>query len=281
MKTKIDSTKYAVKLNEFYRLKVSEFLVRLEQSKQMIPNHNLSVGIIGENILRSFLQDILPKRYQVTQGFVEYNGDLSRQCDIIIYDSHNYAPLATWGDIEIIPFQAVIMVVEVKSTINFQRFKDVLTAFDHLNRMRVVTKFLFVFNTPKIETLSRWFTRCKTSEDRNNEEQDFYCSDNHLYDVSDLESLPTGIVGLDKGIFLNQDHIQTENNDYYGYSAWTIIDNSDKPMSSLQCFSQAILTYVADWDAHRSTHSLTNTSETNDNDLKNLRITAAIPLCPI
>ena len=103
-----------IKLNEFFRLKVTEFINRLDQAKQVIPNHNLSVGMIGEEILRVFLREMLPKRYSVTQGFVEYDGDLSRQCDIIIYDSHNYAPLVIWGNLEIIPSIAVVAIIEVE-----------------------------------------------------------------------------------------------------------------------------------------------------------------------
>lgn len=56
-------------------------------------NHNGEKGREAEEILKSFLCKYLPKKYSVTTGFVKSDLGVSNQCDIMIYDDTNYAPL--------------------------------------------------------------------------------------------------------------------------------------------------------------------------------------------
>lgn len=55
--------------------------------------HNGEKGKESEEILKNFLKKYLPKKYEVTTGFVHTDLGTSNQCDILIYDSMNYAPL--------------------------------------------------------------------------------------------------------------------------------------------------------------------------------------------
>ena len=89
-----------IQLNEYYRLKAKELSLSFVQMHSLIKEHNLSRGLIGESILRCFLQKVLPDIAKVSQGFVECNGVLSHQCDIIIYDRIHYVPLYSYGEIE-------------------------------------------------------------------------------------------------------------------------------------------------------------------------------------
>jgi hypothetical protein len=55
----------------------------------------------------------------VEQGFIiDSAGGLSKQCDILIYDSHRYAPFYRVEGVVVVPAEAVIAIIEVKTSIN-------------------------------------------------------------------------------------------------------------------------------------------------------------------
>lgn len=218
-----------IQQNEYYRLKAQELSLVLKQVRVFIKKHNLSRGIIAEEVLRSFLSSILPSKVKVCQGFVEYNGALSRQCDIIIYDCHNYAPLYSFGNIEIIPGQAVYAVIEVKTRVDAKIFGDVLSMFEEIEKMRVANKYLFIYESCKVKTLKTYFYSPHTpSYDR---------KDNHLkYDHDNFVCLPQAIISLTPQYYLAQGHCQTDNHDMMGYMAFTTKDNTDQEVSCLQEF---------------------------------------------
>ena len=109
--------------NEFYRLKAQDFLNELSQAQQLI-SHNPSRGYVGEEILREFLNTSLPSCAKVTQGFIIQGETLSPQCDIIIYDHSNYAPMYSFGNIDLIHSESVYCVIEVKTNINKTSFNS-------------------------------------------------------------------------------------------------------------------------------------------------------------
>ena len=218
-----------VQQNEFYRLKSQELLLVLGQVRAFIKKHNLSRGIIAEEALRSFLSSILPSKVKVCQGFVEYNGMLSRQCDIIIYDNHNYASLYSFGNIEIIPSQAVYAIIEVKTKIDAKIFGDVLSMFEEIERMRVPNKYLFIYKSCNVKTLRKYFYSPYTPNYDREEGRLKYDHDNFV-------CLPQAIISLSPHYFLAQGHCQTDNHDMMGYMAFTTKDNTNQNVSCLQEF---------------------------------------------
>jgi hypothetical protein len=78
-----------------------------------------------EAILRDFLNSHLPKRWRADAGVViDFEDQLSRQSDVIVYDSIS-APLYRAGDrMNILPAHNVAAVIEVKSTLNKRELKD-------------------------------------------------------------------------------------------------------------------------------------------------------------
>ena len=132
--------------NQLYRKRLLELQNQLEQARCMIPNHMPSFGFVAEAILRNFLKTVLPQKVTIGQGFVEYDGELSNQCDIILYDAINYAPLYSFGEIVIVPQESVFAVIEVKTSINAKRFGETLFAFERLEQMRVRKKYLFLYS---------------------------------------------------------------------------------------------------------------------------------------
>lgn len=96
--------------------------------------HWLSVGAYKESILRRMLQARLPRRFSVSTGFIagHRRGQrlLSRQMDILIWDSHTHSPIFQDEDMVVIPFEAARAAVEVKSTADSE---SIATALRNLN----------------------------------------------------------------------------------------------------------------------------------------------------
>jgi len=148
-------------MENYFFLLSQEFDLRIKQAKEFIKNHNPSLGVINEEILRKFLKDHLPKWIEVAQGFIlSKDGTLSTQCDIIIYNSNFYAPLYRVNDLIIVPPESVIHVIEVKTKINkkilheqFPKFKTIKTLCPNANTS------IFIFYPPKWKKTIEYITK--------------------------------------------------------------------------------------------------------------------------
>ena len=222
--------------NQLFRDKLLELQKQLEQARCMIPNHRPSFGFVTEAILRNFLKLVLPQKVTVGQGFVECGGELSYQCDIILYDAINYAPLYSCGEIVVVPSGSVYAVIEVKTSIDSKRFGDTLYAFDRLTRLRVINKFLFVYNGCKIGTLHKYFFGKNVPVHE------------HGYDYDNYECLPEAIVSLNKDgkdYYLAKGLVVTDTRDMLGYMSFKTYDNTNKSIACLQEFVDKIIEIVS------------------------------------
>lgn len=100
-------------------------------------DHWLSVGNYKESILRNLLSSTLPKKYEVSTGFIiasNREGEIlkSKQIDIIIWDSTNYAPIFRDGEFVIVPPEACSAIIEVKSKLDSKELHDSLLNIDSL-----------------------------------------------------------------------------------------------------------------------------------------------------
>lgn len=81
----------------------------------MLLGHSGEIGRAREQALRDLLRSFLPPSLGVTTGFViDAHGGRSRQVDIIIHFA-DYHAVFTVGGIPLVPVEAVIAVIEVKS----------------------------------------------------------------------------------------------------------------------------------------------------------------------
>ena len=215
--------------NEFYRLKAQECLSKLRQAQQLIP-HNPSRGYVGEAILRDFLKNALPSCAKVTQGFIIDGDAISPQCDIIIYDHINYAPIYSFGDVDLIPIESVYCVIEVKTNINRTSFNKVLVDFKKLNDMGILNKALFIYKRCSPQTIESYFFPRQTQKI----ELSFSNGVELLYDMDGYHALPDIVVSLISDIYYEKGQVQDENNDYYGYNYYKTTDEADKYISCLQ-----------------------------------------------
>lgn len=81
--------------------------------------HSGEKGLLRELFLQRILESILPPHFGLGSGIVVDNfGNQSPQADIIIFDRRKIPPLLEQNGHGIYPFDAVLRIIEVKSTLN-------------------------------------------------------------------------------------------------------------------------------------------------------------------
>lgn len=85
--------------------------------------HNGEKGKEAEEILKNFLKKYLPQKYEVTTGFVHTDLGTSNQCDILLYDSMNYAPLYNGYANQIIHMSSLRGVIECTMRLNNRKIE--------------------------------------------------------------------------------------------------------------------------------------------------------------
>jgi hypothetical protein len=250
--------------NEFFRLKTEELLNQLSQVKTFIKKHNPTIGILTEEILRQFLSTFLPKGVSVEQGFIAgKGGDLSKQIDIIIYDSQRFAPYYRINDIVVVPMESVIAIVEVKTTVKSKTlFHDIINYFYSVsNYLHPNTStHLFIYNSADVGMLDSYFRSFKHP----GEYQEF--------DHDTFHNLPDVITGIDSSYHLAKDYVTFES-DKMGYTSYNYVDNTDKDISSLELFYKSILGSVRSYftgNLDIQSESANSIEKNNERQLKSI-----------
>jgi hypothetical protein len=81
--------------------------------------HNYSSGVFRESLIRNFLTTVLPQSISVDSGFV-YGFDQipnSKQIDILVWDSSRHAAVYRTREFVILPPEAVIAAISVKTSL--------------------------------------------------------------------------------------------------------------------------------------------------------------------
>jgi hypothetical protein len=175
---------------DFYESFASEIMGKFRRIAKLTP-HGPSSGQYHEEILRNVLKNFLSKRFSVKTGFIYGKGKVSGQIDILIIDENcPIAYLFQEGDFVVVLPEAVVAVIEIKSTINSQNFAEGMDGIFRAIGMaeyHSITGIFFGFDGGTIDdqTLDRWFKndKCKKYIDKK-------------------ENAPDAIMFLSKGIML-------------------------------------------------------------------------------
>ena len=90
--------------------------------------HPGEFGAFRERLCAQFLKLFIPSYLDVGSGFLINNNDqVSRQCDLIIYDCQYTPTITDAQNLRFFPIETVVCIGEVKSTIARQEFFDALT----------------------------------------------------------------------------------------------------------------------------------------------------------
>lgn len=132
-------------LEEFYSADAEELRIKYRQIEHLIglSHHSSSEGSYCEVLLKEFLRRTLPRRVSVDSGFIRRVSDAdwsqnsstlptdsaiaSPQLDIIVHDTHSYAPLFRSEDFVVVLPEAVNAVIEVKKCLDRSKLTDALT----------------------------------------------------------------------------------------------------------------------------------------------------------
>lgn len=100
------------------------------------PDHK---GGPREKAIREFLSQRLPSKWGVTRGHVIFSGDrTTAEFDLIVYDAVNCPSWTVDDDSDprrLVPLEAVVGIVEVKSTLNDATLNQALNKLDELDEV--------------------------------------------------------------------------------------------------------------------------------------------------
>ncbi len=221
-----------------YRYKASIFLRRIIKARQLFDKHKPSIGFVGEYLLRNMLHSLISQSYGICQGFVTYKGEISRQCDIIIYNKEKKSITKSYGELKIVNAESVVSVIEVKSSLSKETFSSTLKAFEQLYALRVTNCFLFVYGQLTRRKLDNWLFSYKYQISHT---EQYFVADSSLYDWSDMEWLPNSILALESNKYFKLGFISEDDGDSIGYTALNIKDSKDAKISCLQEFFSDIV----------------------------------------
>ncbi|WP_370215289.1 DUF6602 domain-containing protein [Idiomarina sp.] len=107
-----------------------------ETKKKLI--HPGEYGEYREKAAVELLESFIPQNLKISEGFViSSNGDISTQCDIVIYDPYSCPKLADSAHQKFFPVESVIAVGEIKSDINtLPKLQEALDKLAKIKKMR-------------------------------------------------------------------------------------------------------------------------------------------------
>ncbi len=244
---------------EYYRSKAECLLTQINDGREFLSHHKPSLGFWGEHLLRGFLRENLPNDVKVTQGFVSLDKDfdsirqklyfltnkkendaeyvfsdsISPQCDIILYRNN---VVKSFGEIDIVNAKDVVCVIEVKCSIGRKSFDRTNEVFKRLQLMGVDKKYLFIYNSPLLDTLKSYFLPKQSAE-----KQDAFVvidGTNMIYDHGIEAYLPSAIIGVNQNYILCQDYV-IDGRDQFGYIAYRLTKEKTST-SCLQLFLSSL-----------------------------------------
>ncbi len=81
--------------------------------------HSGEYGIYREELVKKWLKLFIPEKFGISSGFlINSKGEISTQCDLIIYDKDKTPMIETIENQKFFPVETVILVGEIKSDIN-------------------------------------------------------------------------------------------------------------------------------------------------------------------
>jgi len=133
----VDKDDFSRAIAEYQLTYGHELQARMKRLDGIIGDrHWLTVGTYKENLIKSVLGNRLPRKYEVSTGFVlackNKKRLISRQIDVLIWDSENHAPIFRDGNFVIVSPEACVAAIEVKSKLTQTELKSSLQNLDSL-----------------------------------------------------------------------------------------------------------------------------------------------------
>lgn len=126
-------------LNKLFEGSLSRLRIEAEYFSRST-RHNSELGRLNETHLVQMLRAYLPPKVGVGTGYIACGGPDRRQspqCDIILFDALNNAPLYKSDAWSIYPIEIVYGVVEVKTNLNANTLQDAFDKCADIRRMAI------------------------------------------------------------------------------------------------------------------------------------------------
>ncbi|AWI26862.1 DUF6602 domain-containing protein [Flavobacterium pallidum] len=106
-----------------------------EDSKKLI--HPGEFGTYREAICKDFLRFFIPMRLDISTGFlIVDSGNVSKQCDLIVYDRNNTPLIENAERQRFFPVETVCAIGEIKSDLSKNNFKEALNKLARNKRIK-------------------------------------------------------------------------------------------------------------------------------------------------
>ncbi|MCI6265330.1 MAG: hypothetical protein MR598_00600 [Erysipelotrichaceae bacterium] len=123
--------------------------------------HNLEDGKYREYLVKNVLTKVIPSKYSITNGFIiDSNNNISQEMDIIIYDK-NYVPPFFEETYTVVPIEAVIAIIQVKTTLTKQALQDSIDNLNSINKLESKTGGKIISATGGLLTEKRFIAPYK------------------------------------------------------------------------------------------------------------------------
>jgi len=101
--------------------------------------HNLEDGKYREYLIKNVLSKIIPAKYSITNGFIiDSDNNRSKEMDVIIYDK-NYVPPFFDETYTVVPIEAVVAVIQVKTTLTSKTLRDAIDNLKCIDKLNAKT----------------------------------------------------------------------------------------------------------------------------------------------
>jgi|GEM_PF-3487626 hypothetical protein len=127
------------KRREYLATFTNELLAKSRRIDLLL-GHPGTIGSYREELLRTLLNQLLPRQYEATTGFIE---GCPRQIDIIVWDAGAYSPLFREQGFVVVPLAAVRAVIEVKTTLTSGTLKQAMDILWDVFRNRMTSTPIF------------------------------------------------------------------------------------------------------------------------------------------
>ena len=126
-------------LNRLFESSQADLEAKLTSIRKAV-DHGVTLGTETEVAWVKFLNEMLPNRYQVCNGFVvDADGRRSGQIDLIVFDRQYSPPLLRMENVQYIPAEAVYAVFEVKQKIDTSLLRYASEKVASVRRLRRTT----------------------------------------------------------------------------------------------------------------------------------------------
>jgi len=108
-------------IRQYFRSKAQQLLAA---SDEAICEHPGLKGSHREDLIKLYLKDIVPKKFDIGKGMIYSPFHKSKEADIVVWDSQSYPSLQLYGH-SMFFAESVRLMVEVKTTFSSSTMKDI------------------------------------------------------------------------------------------------------------------------------------------------------------